>query len=163
LSGRRLEPAEVGSSGEVMGAGQRVRVTQEVRLPGPAAVPGDERRAPSGETVLPPVSVRLTDGIRLAVATEEVQRLERALAVAPAGLGGLLLLVEAVVQISWPSGDWTPVALSAIYALAGFAIWLRLRRHASTPGLRRALQVFDILSAAVLSLMGDEVLVLVGV
>ena len=147
-----------------MGAGQRVRVTEEVRLPGPAEVSGDGRRTPvREEAVLPPASVRLTDGIRLAVATEEVQRLERALAVARAGLGGLLLLVETVVQLRWPRGNWTSVALSATYALAGLAVWLRLRRHASTPGLRRALQVFDILSAAVLSLMGDEVLVLVGV
>ncbi|HEY7114429.1 MAG TPA: histidine kinase [Thermoanaerobaculia bacterium] len=147
-----------------MGAGQRVRVTQEVRLPGPPEVPGDERPTPaSAETVLPAASVRLTDGIRLAVATEEVQRLERALAVSRAGLGGLLLLVETVVQLSWPRGNWTSVALSGIYALVGLAVWLWLRRHASTPELRRALQVFDILSAAVLSLMGDEVLVLVGV
>ncbi len=145
-----------------MGAGQRVRVTQEIRLPDRQEVPGDERLSAVSESAVP-VAVRLTDGIRLAVATEEVQRLEHALAVARAGLGGLLLLVETVVQLSWPRGNWTPIALSGIYALVGLAVWAWLRRHDSTPGLRRALQAFDIFSAAVLSLMGDEVLVLVSV
>ena len=145
-----------------MGAGQRVRVTQEIRVPDREEVRGDGL-APSLETLVPAVAVRLTDGIRLAVATEEVQRLERALAVARAGLGGLLLLVETVVQLSWPRGNWTRIELSGIYALVGLAVWARLRRHDSTPALRRALQAFDTFSAAVLSLIGDEVLVLVGV
>jgi len=145
-----------------MGAGQRVRVTEEIRLPDREEVPGDEPLSAAPESAVP-VAVRLTDGIRLAVATEEVQRLERALSVARAGLGGLLLLIETVVQLSWPRANGAPITLSAIYAIAGLAVWAWLRTHASTPGFRRSLQVFDILSAAVLSLMGDEVLVLVGV
>ena len=106
---------------------------------------------------------RLTDGIRLAVAAEETQRLERALAVARAGLGGLLLLVESSLVVFFGRRDWLPVALAAVYAAAGLAVWAWMRRHDSTPGLRRALHVFDVAGAVALSWAGDEALVLVSV
>jgi signal transduction histidine kinase len=138
-----------------MSAGQRIRRTERVAL-------ADRREDQAG--VAPTPSARLTDGIRLAVATEEAQQLERALAVARAGLGGLLFLVESSVRIFWPTGKWMPVGLSGLYALMGLAVWAWLRRHDSTPALRRWLQVLDIVAAAVLSVMGDEVLlILVGV
>jgi signal transduction histidine kinase len=116
------------------------------------------------ETSLAPTAVaRPSDGIQLAVATEETQRLERALAGARAGLGALVLLVEAVVVAFWGRGTWLPVVLTAVYAAQGLAIWVWLRRHASTPGLRGALQILDVLWAAVLLLFPDEVLMLVAV
>ena len=53
-----------------MGAGQRVRVTREIRLPDREEVPGDEGLALSRSLEgAVPVTVRLTDDIRLAVAT----------------------------------------------------------------------------------------------
>ncbi len=138
-----------------MSAGQPTRRTD--------LAPGADRPGDPAE-IAPVASARLTDGIRLAVATEEAQRLERALAVARAGLGGLLFLVESVVRVFWPTGKWMPIALSGVYALIGLAVWVWLLRHDSTPALRRWLQALDIVAAAVLSVMGDEVLlVLVGV
>jgi signal transduction histidine kinase len=110
-----------------------------------------------------PAVARLSDGIRLAVATEETQRLERARAVARAGLGGLLLLVELLVVFFWAWGRWLPVVLSGVYAFLGLAVWAWLRGHDSTAGLRRALHALDVVWAAILSLAGNEVLVLVSV
>ncbi len=143
-----------------MGARRHFRDMQGVSirdLPGP---PDGERLAPPGVLAVP---ARQTDGIRLAVAAEETQRLERALAAARVGLGGLLLLVELVVVALWARGDWLRVALTAAYAFHGLTIWSWLRRHDSTPVLRRALHGLDIVWAAALSLARDEVLVLVSV
>jgi signal transduction histidine kinase len=122
---------------------------------------------PEGEKLAGPSALaapaRQTDGIRLAVAAEETQRLERALAAARVGLGGLLLLVELVVVALWARGDWLRVVLTGAYAFQGLAIWSWLRRHDSTPILRRTLHGLDIVWAAALSLARDEVLVLVSV
>jgi len=108
-------------------------------------------------------TARPSDGIHLAVVAEETQRLERALAVARAGLGGLLLLVEAVVALFWTPGDWFPVVMAGLYAFQGLAVWAWLRRHDSTAGLRRALHALDVLWAAALSAAGDGALVLLSV
>jgi signal transduction histidine kinase len=142
-----------------MSAGRGVRV-----LSGP--VSGADGRLREAEPSDPPAlsaAARQTDGIRLAVATEETQRLERALAVARAGLGGLLLLVESLLLAFWGRNDWMPVVLSAGYAVTGAAVWRWTRSHDSTPGLRRALHVLDVAWAVALSWAGDEALVLVSV
>lgn len=143
-----------------MGAGRHVRNTQGISIRDLREVPD---AGGSVEHDAAPVPPRVTDGIRLAVEAEEAQRLERALAVARAGLGGLLLLVELVVVAFWARGDWLRVALPAVYALEGLGVWLWLQRRDSTPGLRRALHGLDVVWAAALSLSGDEVLVLVSV
>jgi signal transduction histidine kinase len=144
-----------------MDAGRHVRIAQD-DLPGTgAAVPSAVGLSEVVGTAAP--AARLTDGIRLAVATEETQRLERALAVSRAGLGGLLLLVELVGTFFWRSGNWTPLTLVAIYALQALAVWAWLRERDSTPGLRRALQVADVGWAALLWLGANELMLLVAV
>lgn len=143
-----------------MGAGRHYQDTRETSTRDLPEAPADAALSETGVAAGP---VRLTDGIRLAVAAEETQRLERALAAARAGLGGLLFLVESIVFAFWARGEWPRVALPAVYALQGLAVWLWLRRHDSTPGLRRVLHGLDILFAAALSLAGDEVLMLVSV
>ena len=145
-----------------MSADARARLSQARTASGRSSEDGSGR-TPDIPDSFSSSSARMTDGIRLAVATEESQRLERALAVARAGLGGLLVLVESVALLFWRSAAWTPLALSGVFALAGVAVWAWLRRHDSTPALRRWLQALDILAAAILSIVGDEVLVLVGV
>ncbi len=142
-----------------MDAGRQNRVIEEPRPADRVAGPRD--LGPSGVSL--PVPARSSDGIRLAAATEEIQRRERALAVARAGLGALLLLVESVVAAFFVRGDWLPAALSGAYAVEGLLVWGWLRRHDSTPGLRRALHVVDIIWASVLLLFKDEVLMLVAV
>jgi len=144
-----------------MNAGRGVRVLPDSAL----ATVGRLRAAASSEELAPaaPSSARMTDGIRLAVAAEETQRLERALAVARAGLGGLLLLVELVLLLFWRGHGWLPLALSAGYTLEGLAVWGWMRGHDSTPGLRRALQVSDVAWAVALSSVSDEGLILVAV
>jgi signal transduction histidine kinase len=72
-------------------------------------------------------------------------------------------LVELVVVALWARGDWLRVVLTGAYAFQGLAIWSWLRRHDSTPILRRTLHGLDIVWAAALSLARDEVLVLVSV
>ena len=141
-----------------MSAGRGVRV-----LPDSASEAGGRLReaAPSEPAATPPV--RLTDGIRLAVAAEETQRLEQALSVARAGLGALLLVMESLLLLVWGRGGWLPVVLAAGYALEGAAIWLWMRRHDSTPGLRRALHGLDVAWAVALSWAGNEALILVSV
>ena len=145
-----------------MSAGRGARVLPDsvpaegVRLRAAAAASDDALPAPSA-------SNRMTDGIRLAVAAEETQRLERALAVARAGLGGLLLLVESVLLLFWRGHGWLPLALSAGYALEGLGIWGWMRRHDSTAGLRRALHASDVAWAVALSSVSDEGLVLIAV
>jgi len=143
-----------------MGAGRHFRDMQEVSSRDLPGLPDGEKLAEPSVLAVP---ARQTDGIRLAVAAEETQRLERALAAARVGLGGLLLLVELAVVALWARGDWLRVALTAAYALHGLAIWSWLRLHDSTPGLRRALHGLDVVWAAALSLARDEVLVLVSV
>ncbi|MGH9366870.1 MAG: hypothetical protein ACRD3M_04255, partial [Thermoanaerobaculia bacterium] len=143
-----------------MDAGRRVRVTQENLLGAATAAP---EGASAAETGAARGATRPSDGIRLAVAAEGAQRLERALAVSRAGLGGLLLLVELAGVAFWARGLWPPVVLLVVYALQGLAVWAWLRRHDSTPDLRRALHVLDVLWAAVLSIAGDDLLMLVSV
>jgi signal transduction histidine kinase len=143
-----------------MDAGRQVRVI--------SSMPSAEREAdPIGmmPDSMGPVSVaasRLSDGIRLAAAAEEIQRLERALAVARAGLGALLFLVEVAVALIWRR-DWAPALLCGFYALIGLAVWAWMRRHDSTPGFRQTLHIFDVVWAAALLLFRDEVLMLVAV
>ena len=143
-----------------MDAGRQIRVISSVP-------PADRETDPVGVEpgsagLLSIAATRLSDGIRLAAAAEEVQRLERALAVARAGLGALLFLVEVAVVLIWRR-DWAPAVLAGAYAIVGLVVWAWLRRHDSTPGLRQALHVFDVVWAAGLLLFRDEVLMLVAV
>ena len=143
-------PAAGGGRGEAWTPGVVFASNGRIRVGTPAAGPtgvSAPEEAPAG-----PPSTRLTDGIRLAVATEETQRLERALAFSRAGLGALLLLVELVGALLWRPAGWLAIELLVLYAAQGLGVWIWLRRHDSTPGLRRALQGIDILWAAVLSL-----------
>ncbi|HEY7114418.1 MAG TPA: histidine kinase, partial [Thermoanaerobaculia bacterium] len=143
-----------------MDAGRHMRVIEEAPLADRTV--GPRELAASSASISIPAS-RLSDGIRLAAATEETQRLERALSVARAGLGGLLVLVECVVTAFFARGDWLPAGLSAIFGIQGLAIWAWLRRHDSTPAQRRMFHALDIVWASVLLLFRDEVLMLVAV
>jgi signal transduction histidine kinase len=143
-----------------MDAGRQIRVIAEAP-PGEREA-GSRNLQPIGGFI-PVSATRLSDGIRLAAATEETQRLERALAVARAGLGGLLVLVEAAVALLFAHGDWTPAWLSGVYAAQGLAIWAWLRHHDSTPTLRRLFHASDVVWASVLLLFRDEVLMLAAV
>jgi len=144
-----------------MDAGRQMRVIVEA-LPGVRESVPQRDLEPIGGAI-PVSAARLSDGIRLAAATEETQRLERALAVARAGLGGLLLLVESMVVLLFADGDWRPAWLSGVYAAQGVAVWAWLRRHDSTPALRRLLHTSDVVWASVLLVFRDEVLMLVAV
>src|SRR5262249_42875441 len=70
---------------------------------------------------------------------------------------------ESAVALLFAHGDWTPAWLSGIYAAQGLAIWAWLRRHDSTPTLRRVFHMSDIVWASVLLLFRDEVLMLAAV
>ena len=107
-----------------------------------------------------PGLARLTDGIRLAVAAEETQRLERALAVARVGLGALLLAVEGVGWTLGVRGAGLVALLLVAYMAQSLLVLAWLRRHESTEGLRRLLHGLDVLWAGALSLAGPEVFLL---
>lgn len=106
---------------------------------------------------------RLSDGIRLAAAAEEADRLERALAAARCLLALLLLAVEVVGAIFHGRPDDLAVALLAIYAVWSAAAFLWIRRRGSAPALRRVLHGFDVVWAGLLTLAGHDLFLLVSV
>jgi signal transduction histidine kinase len=113
--------------------------------------------------ILAPSAGRLSEGIRLAAVAEETQRLERALAVARLGLAALLLAVELFQAGLRTRGAALSVVLLAAYAAQSLLLLAFLRRHDSTPALRRLIHGLDVLWTGLLSLAGYEVFTLLSV
>jgi len=107
-----------------------------------------------------PALARLTDGIRLALAAEETQRLERGLAVARAGLGALFLVVGAIEIGFRVRGAGLAEALLLGYTAQALLALAWLRRHESTETSRRLLHALDVFWAGALALAGPEIFLL---
>lgn len=148
---------DVGRGAE-MSAGRGVRVPKEELLTAGTLRVGSAREP---EAIIPPT--RPSDGIRLAAASEEAQRLERALAVARVGLAGLLLAVELFQTGLRTRGTALSVVLLAAYVAEGLVLLAWLRRHSSTPSFRRLAHALDVVWAGLLTLSGYEVFTLVCV
>ena len=105
----------------------------------------------------------MTDGIRLAVATEESQRLERALASRGPVSAGSSSSSSRSALLFWRSAAWTPLGSRASTPWPASPSGRGCAATTRRPRFAGALQALDILAAAILSIIGDEVLVLVGV